>query len=402
MKLYYFDAPGKAEAIRLLLTHAGIKFEDIRFTKDNWGAHKDKFELKQVPVLEDNGKMYCQTTAILEYLGMKYGYLPKNNLEKFYNIMKVIGVVEDLYMMVYPMMSPFFGMTEEAKEESKTKLLKDFGPKALKSLEDILCANKSIKYIVGGKYTIADFVLLGAYRTLKTNENWNTAFFSKFIKKAPILYSYLEERMKDFNTYYKVCKLKLYYFDIPGKAEMIRMVLKYLKLEFEDIRYKEEGEWPAVKATGKFELGQVPALECQPCGSMLYQSDAIMQAIGHECGLLPKDPEELYKVLWWCNTAKDIMDNCWRYYAPLTEEKKKEVMTNLVEKLSVNFFSAMEERLKANGGENLVGKETTIAEFWLVGVYRACLLDDAFKDVKVVMEKYPTLKAFIEKKHQEY
>ena len=400
MKLYYFDAAGKAEPIRLLLTHAGIKFEDIRFTND-WAVHKDKFELKQVPVLEDNGEMYCQTTAILEYLGMKYGYLPKNNLEKFYNIMKIIGIVEDLFVRVYTILSPFFGMKEEAKEDHKTKLLKDFGPKALKSLEDMLCANKSRKYIVGGKYTIADFFLLGAYRTLKTNKDWNTAFFNKFIKKAPILYSYLEERMKDFNTYYKVCRLKLYYFDATGRAEMIRMVLKYLKLEFEDIRYKAE-DWPKVKATGKFELGQVPALECEPCGSMLYQTEAIMQTIGHEYGLLPKDPEELYKVLWWCNTARDVMDNCWKDYLPLTEEKKKEIMTNLVEKLSVNFFSAMEKRLKANGGENLVGKETTIAEFWLVGMYRACLLEDRYKDVRAVMEKYPTLKAFIEKKHQEY
>jgi glutathione S-transferase len=58
---------------RLLLNHAGVKFEDIRFTMESWPELKDKFELKQVPVLEDNGKMYCQMNAILEYLGKKYG-----------------------------------------------------------------------------------------------------------------------------------------------------------------------------------------------------------------------------------------------------------------------------------------------------------------------------------------
>lgn len=402
MKLYYFDGPGKAEPIRLLLTHAGIKFEDIRYTMETWPANKEKFELKQLPALEDNGKMYNQSLAILQYLGKKYGYLPKKNPEKIGKILKIIATIEDISMNMYPLISPYSPLDEKGKEEKMTKLVKETGPVLLKSLEDTLIANKCKNFIVGRKYTIADFVLLGTYRSLKTNPKMNELFFEKFIKKAPLLYVYLEKRMKDFSVYYKTYKYKLYYFDAAGRAEMIRMLLKHQKIEFEDIRYKSE-EWKAIKHTGKFDQKQLPALESEPCGLMLCQSDAIMQRLGEQFGLLPKDLEDYYNTLWWCDTAKDLMNGCWKpYYMPVPEEKKKEMMTELCEKTATKLCHAMEERIKNSDGEHLVGKETTIAEFYLVGLYRACILEEKFKCVRDVFDKYQKLKEFVEKKHKDY
>eukprot|EP00826_Nyctotherus_ovalis_P014309 TRINITY_DN1397_c0_g1_i3.p1 TRINITY_DN1397_c0_g1~~TRINITY_DN1397_c0_g1_i3.p1 ORF type:complete len:400 (+),score=162.04 TRINITY_DN1397_c0_g1_i3:231-1430(+) len=399
MKLYYFDVPGKAESIRLLLTHAGIKFEDIRFTMETWPAHKDKFELKQTPVLEDNGKMYCQSEAILEYLGRKYRYLPKNP-EKHYKIMKILGTLDDLYRMVYPLISPYSPLDEKAKEERRTKLLKEMAPVHLKSIEKLLCENKCKDFVVGRRYTIADFALLGHYRSLKTMEPYKV-YYEKFVRHFPVLYGYLEKRMRDFNCYYKLCKNKLYYFDGAGRAEMIRMLLKHLKIEFEDVRYKKE-EWASVKALGKFELNQLPAFECETCGLKLCQSDAIMQWLGMKNGMVPRDNEKFYDVLWWTNTVNDVMSACWRLYMPVSEEKKKEMEKDLCEKTAVNCFHAMEERLKKCEGDFLVGKAMTIAEFYLVAMYRSCLLNDSYKSVKEVMEKYPKLKEFIEKKHKEF
>ena len=33
-KVYYFDIYGKAEPIRMALNQSGVKFEDVRLTKD--------------------------------------------------------------------------------------------------------------------------------------------------------------------------------------------------------------------------------------------------------------------------------------------------------------------------------------------------------------------------------
>ncbi len=45
--LTYFDMYGRAEAIRMLLSHAGIKFKDIRHSPDKWPkVDKTDFEFK--------------------------------------------------------------------------------------------------------------------------------------------------------------------------------------------------------------------------------------------------------------------------------------------------------------------------------------------------------------------
>lgn len=49
--LHYFNGRGRAEAIRLIFTQAGQKFEDIRHDRDEWAQLKTKMPLGQMPVL---------------------------------------------------------------------------------------------------------------------------------------------------------------------------------------------------------------------------------------------------------------------------------------------------------------------------------------------------------------
>lgn len=90
--------------------------------------------------------------------------------------------------------------------------------------------------------------------------------------------------MKDFNPLYKKCNTKLHYFDTPGRAEMVRVMLKAMNFPYEDVRIKEV-DWPKEKFSGKFELQQVPVVICEACGVNLCQSDAIMQKLAEDMAI---------------------------------------------------------------------------------------------------------------------
>ena len=103
MKLYYFDFYGRADPIRMLLTHAKVEFENVILNPETIKELKSsgKLEFGQIPMLElDDGKCLCQSWAILRYLGRKYGYYPEENPETAFKIDSMMDAVED-YLNAY-------------------------------------------------------------------------------------------------------------------------------------------------------------------------------------------------------------------------------------------------------------------------------------------------------------
>jgi prostaglandin-H2 D-isomerase / glutathione transferase len=107
-------------------------------------------------------------------------------------------------------------------------------------------------------------------------------------------------------------KLKLYYFNIPGKGEPIRLLCVYGGLDLEDYRMQSSDEFLQLKAEGKLAFGQVPMLEVvqevqveveEENGNtkkvvhhhhhQLVQSTAILRYLGKLSGLYPKDDDIL-------------------------------------------------------------------------------------------------------------
>lgn len=404
IKLYYFQGAGRAEAIRLLLTHAGKKFQDIRFTNEEWQKEKPKFETGQLPALEYKGKMLCQSYAIMEFLGAKFGYLPKD-YDKLYKCMMIMNTSEDLFMKAFRATSSWSPLDAKAKEEALKTLLTTEGPLFMKAIDKIYKENDCKDFIVGHDYTVADFFLIGFYVSVKTVPEFQKAFEEKLKKDFPDLVAYAEKRLLDFSIYYKKCKPKLYYFNMPGRAEMIRLMFKHMKMPFEDIQFSFE-EWKKTeKKSGKFELEQLPAVSCESCGIKLVQSDAIMHRIGLRAGYLPiKKPTKLYDVVWFCNTLKDLMDGIARiaFAENIPEEKKKTMRADFFKQAAI-FFGAMENKLKGNKSQDfLVGRSYTIADFYYLGAYRGFFSNPGFGEFKVALEKCPLLSAYCEKRLKDF
>jgi glutathione S-transferase len=102
---------------------------------------------------------------------------------------------------------------------------------------------------------------------------------------------------------------KLYYFDIFGRAEAIRMLLAHAKHEFEDVRINKD-QLQELKNEGKLEFGQVPMLEHN--GKNLVQSWAILRYLGKVLGYYPETSEEAWAVDSIVDAAEDFFTKYFR------------------------------------------------------------------------------------------
>ena len=117
--------------------------------------------------------------------------------------------------------------------------------------------------------------------------------------------------------------MKLYYFDVYGRGEAIRLLLNHSGTEYEDVRMKGE-EWAAMKADiTKTEYGHLLVFEKD--GKFLTQSNAILRLLGREYGYYPSEVETVNRI----DNHIDLMGD---FYTPILkvwfrkdkEEKKKE------------------------------------------------------------------------------
>ncbi|KAF4692606.1 glutathione Stransferase [Perkinsus olseni] len=189
--------------------------------------------------------------------------------------------------------------------------------------------------------------------------------------------------------------LKLYYFE-AGPADPIRFIFAISGIKFIDERI-QKADWPELKASGKFPLGQVPVLEFED-GTQVTQNHAIMRYVaavspdgtpplvfcdsrfGYEfgyvrcsaqlnpsTGLYPVDLKRRLRVDEMMDIAKDIQTSIISVMKSPEGEQKVAAQDNLYQKVLPFFFSKIEERMGDH--EYTTGDSLTIADLALYGVY---------------------------------
>ena len=95
-KLFYFDAPvSRGEECRLAFAIAGLEFEDVRLSREQWIAMKPTTPFGAVPILEVVGKEpLAHSNAILWWIGSQSSLLPKDPFDAAHHVAMMEAVEE--------------------------------------------------------------------------------------------------------------------------------------------------------------------------------------------------------------------------------------------------------------------------------------------------------------------
>ena len=206
--MHYFPFYGRAEPIRMLFHKAGVTdYEDVIHTFEEWPALKKEggFEFKAMPVLfitdpaTGEKKQYCQTHAILRFLGKKYGYYPEDP-EVAYQVDSDMDAWNDLLMA---MIKIHWAKDEEAKKAAEIELATGALPTVLGALSARLEKNASRgRFLVGSGLTIADFLFGGMLVNLIFNElNTTQSTVRPIFEQYEQIMKYKEAFCEEFAEY---------------------------------------------------------------------------------------------------------------------------------------------------------------------------------------------------------
>lgn len=163
LRLHYFDMHGgRGEVARLVLSSAGIDFEDVRISFPEWPAAKADTPFGVIPVLEVDGYPLSQSNTINRYVGKLAGLYPSDPLEAAF-CDEVMDAVEDVAVRV----TATFGLDEQAKKAARAELSAGVIPRYYGRLAKVL-EERGTGWFAGGAMTVADLKVFLQIRHVKS------------------------------------------------------------------------------------------------------------------------------------------------------------------------------------------------------------------------------------------
>ena len=181
--------------------------------------------------------------------------------------------------------------------------------------------------------------------------------------------------------------VKLTYFKDNGRVGLIRAMLLYKKIPFENIMYTLD-EWRAKK--DNYEFKQLPQLEVN--GKKLTQTIAICLYLARQLDLYPKDIYLQYHV----DSLLACRDDITLLYRKVKKKQYNEEEYKKYKEMIILYLQRIEDRYKELGcGKYYLGNDLSVADFFL-----GCMIDEFAILVKEedIMGKYsPGIKNLVER-----
>ncbi len=166
--------------------------------------------------------------------------------------------------------------------------------------------------------------------------------------------------------------MKLTYFDLYGRAECLRMMFSYNKVDFEDNRIPQS-DFPALKPT--LDFGVLPLLEVED--RKISQTNAILRFLGTHYSLYPADMEAAYMVDSAIDLCDDLFGALIRASFTPDEDLKTRMFSQLMASKIPQVLGALEKRLKQNSCQvRIVGDTLTIADFKWAGLAYSLFMNE--------------------------
>ncbi|XP_012938470.2 glutathione S-transferase 1, partial [Aplysia californica] len=180
---------------------------------------------------------------------------------------------------------------------------------------------------------------------------------------------------------------KLFYFDIMGRAEMIRLVFAAAGKQLEDVRFPET-EWPQYKEKAPF--GLAPYMEID--GKLYAQSVALSTYFAKLFDLYGKTDKECLQIDQLLNVIQDFITISFKIYEEPDEEKKAEKLKTCKESDTARYMGYFEKLLKENGTGYYVGDRLTLADLAVFDVVTGWM-----KYFMGPIDGFPLVNAFVDK-----
>merc|ERR1712071_76861 len=345
---------------RCLLHYKGVDFHDD-VDQSAWPATKaslaDKLLYPNLPYVQDGDVMVTESTAVLKYLGRKYGLAPRNE-KQLVMADQINGFLDDAFAKILKTLT----CEDETEKMNSYRQLCETAVAFWTPIDDLLSKQK---WTLGEDVCSIDFRMM-AYISLWGDWVPDLLVKCKNLCKieqqlrtdSPTLDKFLKNiKIGNFEPP-AVPKLRLAYWPGRGRAHMTRCLLHFKGVDFHDDM--DQSKWAETKVAlaDKLIYPNLPYIE--DGSTMITESVAVLKYVGRKYGLAPSTEDQRVLDDQINSFLDDAFAKVITVFTCKDSEQQKELYKTLCEN-AVDFWTPIDGVLGKN--KWTLGDQITTIDF---------------------------------------